>query len=845
MSSKKPSRKGWETAASKAGEGMASEAYGNTVREDNEEDAVRDGGIPPARRSGGKKPDLKTLKSEKAKKSGRKRAAFNQKMADKGKYGYQAEKPKTEDKVNSKSKSRKQKLPDTKSSGEKFGYKGRGSDKEARDNAKGKSKKKANGKYEFKTGKPNTEGMTKTEKAVSKAEYKLEKNADKKEQVKKKLNRTRKYAEKAGIDREFGGKGSKANYEFRLAGEKSPRKERLSAKKKAERKLIYASRDFMHYKVSEDEQDNSSVQGVHAVEKKAEDAFSYFWGKRKTKKERIENRLTKLENRFSRLERKEVRLKADFQYKKYLAENPEAEKKLIQKHLQKLRIKREYAKAARAGESAKEAAVFAQKAAHGTTIIARKIQEAVAKVATSVGSLGIVFILVVIIMAMLGSCTAIIGGSVSTEMAGSYQSLPAEMDASDAQFAELEATLQQQINTVETDHPGYDEYEYNLGEIGHDPFTLMNYLSARYTEFTAAGVSADITEIFGQMYTLSFHEREETREDDDGDEYTVTILETRLVVRPLEEIVVGRLDAEAMLLYNAYLETRGALQDFYSPVDLYWYNYISSYYGQRVHPITGDLQMHRGIDIAVPEGTDLMATHDGRIAEVGNDSGFGIYIVIEDDRGFTTKYGHLKQASVSVGQEVTHGEVIGQTGNTGSSTGPHLHLELLYEGEYYNPLFYFLVGENTLYGEATGGTNPGSGGIDMSDREPFDDETVEALISEAERYLGMPYTFGGTPPSSFDCSAFVCWVFSNSGVHDLPRTTAQGIYDQCGSVSREDAKPGDIIFFTGTYDAGRPVTHVGIYVGDGKMIHCGDPIKYASINTPYWQSHFYGFGRLE
>ena len=85
---------------------------------------------------------------------------------------------------------------------------------------------------------------------------------------------------------------------------------------------------------------------------------------------------------------------------------------------------------------------------------------------------------------------------------------------------------------------------------------------------------------------------------------------------------------------------------------------------------------------------------------------------------------------------------------------------------------------------------------------------------------------------------------SASGYYNLPRTTAQGIYNQCQHISASEAKAGDIIFFTGTYNSGNPVTHVGIYAGNGQMIHCGDPIKYTSINTPYWQSHFYAFGRL-
>ena len=128
--------------------------------------------------------------------------------------------------------------------------------------------------------------------------------------------------------------------------------------------------------------------------------------------------------------------------------------------------------------------------------------------------------------------------------------------------------------------------------------------------------------------------------------------------------------------------------------------------------------------------------------------------------------------------------------------------------------------------------------------EALEDEVFAAIIMEAEKYLGFPYVWGGSnPTTSFDCSGFVSWVINHSG-WDVGRRGAQGLYNLCTPVSSANAKPGDLIFFTGTYDAGVPVTHVGIYVGNGMMIHCGDPISYASINTRYWQSHFYGFGRL-
>lgn len=123
---------------------------------------------------------------------------------------------------------------------------------------------------------------------------------------------------------------------------------------------------------------------------------------------------------------------------------------------------------------------------------------------------------------------------------------------------------------------------------------------------------------------------------------------------------------------------------------------------------------------------------------------------------------------------------------------------------------------------------------------------ADKLFAEAEKYIGMPYVFGGSSPeTSFDCSGFVCYAVTHSGVHNLPRTTAQGIYNQCIKISESEAKRGDIIFFQGTYNAGETVTHVGFYAGDGKMLHCGDPIQYTSIHTPYWESHFYAYGRLK
>ena len=145
---------------------------------------------------------------------------------------------------------------------------------------------------------------------------------------------------------------------------------------------------------------------------------------------------------------------------------------------------------------------------------------------------------------------------------------------------------------------------------------------------------------------------------------------------------------------------------------------------------------------------------------------------------------------------------------------------------------------------------PGSGYVDKYTKPPttydippfaLEDETFAALITEAEKYIGYPYVWGGSNPNtSFDCSGFVSWALTQSGLCNTGRLGAQGLYNISTPVS--NPQPGDLVFFVGTYDT-TGVSHVGIYVGDGMMLHCGDPIQYSNLNTSYWQSHFYAYGR--
>ena len=690
---------------------------------------------------------------------------------------------------------------------------------------------------------------------LKKKQKQAQKAAEKVKKARGKLPKKREYTLQRVFDEETG----KGKYVVVPLDKEKPFKQE-SLSKTIMRRMQTESRNFVHGKIAENEKENSAVEGAHKTEQKGEELIGFVKRHYKGKEARQRTKIAKLE-------KKQFQKEVNFQYQKFLEENPQMQKKALQKRLQKQRIKREYLKARQKGTATKAAQEAVSKTANTATAIAKKLQEIASKNAGVLITVGIMAVLLVMIMTSVSSCGAMFADTQSTVLAASYLSEPAEIDAADLQFTRLELDLQNEIDNIETDYPGYDEYSYNLGEIGHNPFTLIGYLSAVHTEFTASEVESEVQALFDEMYTLTLtpdtetrtrtvtktgtrtvtdpvtgEETEEEYEYEEEEEYEVSILRVVLTVKPLETIVAGKMDAEQTEIYAMYAETGGLLQQFASPLDLYWYNYISSYYGYRKNPNTGNEELHRGVDIAVPTGTTVYAAHDGTVTTATYDSYYGNYVVIEKD-GYTTKYAHMDSLSVSAGQSITKGTVIGTTGNTGSSTGSHLHIECLYNGEYYNPLFYFDVGEGTLYGESPGGGGGAPGNAIPPDS--YDDATVQALMEEAAKYLGYPYVWGGSSPStSFDCSGFVCWVFTNSGVHNLPRTTAQGIYDQCTPVSASEAKAGDIIFFTGTYNSAGAVSHVGIYCGNGVMIHCGDPIKYASINTPYWQSHFYSFGRL-
>lgn len=421
-----------------------------------------------------------------------------------------------------------------------------------------------------------------------------------------------------------------------------------------------------------------------------------------------------------------IKANAEFLYQKALHDDPAlAASNPVSRFLQKKRIQRNYAKEIRQAEKT------AKNTAAATKSAAQKAKDAFKETFIYVKNHSRVVLLIIGIGACVGllfggmsSCSIMGGSGVSGVFMTSYLSEDADMLAAEAAYADLEAELQDELDNYEAYHPGYDEYRFDLDEIGHDPYVLISILSAFHEGvFTIGEVQSELQTLFDRQYTLTrtvtveVRYRTETRVDSEWNEYDVEvpynyyICNVTLENFDLSHLPVYMMDEEQLSLYAAYMSTLGNRPDLF---------------GGGEYPNASTLQ---------------------------------------------------------------------------------------------EPTYYDIP------------------------PEALEDETFAAMIAEAEKYLGYPYVWGGSSPStSFDCSGFVSWVINHSG-WNVGRLGAQGLYNICTPVSSSQAKPGDLIFFKGTYDT-PGVSHVGIYVGGGMMIHCGSPISYTSINTNYWQAHYFSFGRL-
>ena len=605
---------------------------------------------------------------------------------------------------------------------------------------------------------------------------------------------------------------------------------------------------YAHKKIYQAEEENIGVKAAHRTELVGEAGARTLYHRHKTAPYR----------RVTKLQQKSARANAQFAYRQTLSDHPELKKNLLARMWQKQKLKRQYAKAAReaqkTGKRAKDAAVTTEK-------IAASVVNAVKRHPVICGILILLLLVVFLITSLFSSFSNIGTGGLGSIAASTYLAEDQDINNAELIYTEWETDLQMEIDRVETDRPGYDEYRYNIGAIEHDPYILMGYLTSAYQNFTYEQIEGVLRQLFNEQYSLTFTEETEIRyrtethvDPDTGEEteeevpYEWHILNVKLTATPLANLVVQRMSAEQKEICEILLQTKGNRQYVKNVFGTNWLPYVTSYYGYRVHPISGEKNYHTGVDIGMAQGTEILAGHDGTVTLAGNAGGYGLCVAIEGEayegHTLTTKYGHCSQILVSVGQEVKAGDVIAKVGSTGNSTGPHLHLEVLVDGQYLNPLYFADTGDTSSTGLPNIGAGGGGSYFDYDiPPEALADEQFAAMIAEAEKYLGYPYVWGGANPStSFDCSGFVSWVVNHTG-WNFGRLTADGLLGVCTPVSSANARPGDLIFFQGTYNTSG-ASHVGIYVGGGMMIHCGDPISYANINTSYWQSHFYTFGRL-
>jgi murein DD-endopeptidase MepM/ murein hydrolase activator NlpD len=608
------------------------------------------------------------------------------------------------------------------------------------------------------------------------------------------------------------------------------------------RAVAGAAVGVVHRKLYEAEQENVGTEAAHRGELATEERLRSTYRRRKLAPYR----------RVRRLEKKAARLRTQTSLREALGGKPRLRGNALSRMAQRRRIRRTYAKAAR---EARVAGVRAGKAAAVTQKVAAKVAAAVGRHPVAFAVAGLVALLLVYLMGTATSCGSMALSGMGAVAATSYLAPDSDIDASELSYTEWECDLQIEIGRSEQTHPGYDEYRYSIGDIGHGPHELMSYLTARYQDFSFSAIASDLRTVFDQQYRLSYTEVIEVRtrtvwrtDPDTGEDYEEVeeyewhILNVSLATASFTDVVASRMDVAQVGHYSLLARIKGNRQYTDAPFDFNWLLCVSDGYGWRLHPTTGQKELHRGVDIAVAAGTEIIAAHDGTVTSAGSNGGYGLVVVLAGEGGIETRYAHCSELLVSRGQGVATGDVIARVGTTGDSTGPHLHFEVLKDGQYLNPLYFATTNDDGSSFIPPG--MPGGVNIPAYPGAPMDDARYASMMAEAQRHLGKPYVFGAAGPDSFDCSGFVSYVLAHSTHPGFGRTTAWGLYNICTPVSRANARPGDLIFFTETYNAGVPTSHIGIYIGNGQMIHAGDPVQYTSIDTPYWTQHFYAFGRL-
>ena len=339
---------------------------------------------------------------------------------------------------------------------------------------------------------------------------------------------------------------------------------------------------------------------------------------------------------------------------------------------------------------------------------------------------GVFLLLLLLVMSAFSSCSILFSGTTQVSGQTIYTAEDRDIKGAETDYKKLEKDLDKKIKRTPTDHPGYDEYQYHLDEITHDPWQLTSFLTTLYDDYTRSEVQGKLKETFKKQYKLT----------------TWVEVQTRYRTVVMIDIFTG-------IPYTTQVPYQYKI--FHTKLE------------------------NRGLEVVIRE-------------ELTEDQ-WKRYEIFQDTKGGR----------------------------------PYLFKDGLPAG---------------------GSDGSGTPGIDYTvPAEALTDSEFAAIYKEAQKYVGTPYVWGGsTPETGFDCSGYVCWVYNQNG-YNVGRTTANGLWNKSQHISEAEAKPGDLVFFEGTYDTPGK-SHVGIYLGNGMMVSAGDPIKYANIHSSYWEKHLAGFGRL-
>ena len=508
---------------------------------------------------------------------------------------------------------------------------------------------------------------------------------------------------------------------------------------KQQKRAMYAAaaaRSAAHRKVDQYEDDNVGTQALNEG-LKSEEAASNFSKNRYARKLKKKSKLQAKKNTPT------AKSSAFGSDKAQSAEatSSEGTSNCFSRWRQKQDIRQSYYAAAHSGTAAQTAGSKA--ASNGASATRSGVEQVIDKgksvVSTAVNGIanfaksnahvllivGVFLLLLLLVMSAFSSCSILFSGTTQVSGQTIYTAEDRDIRGAETDYKKLEKELDKKIKRTPTDNPGYNEYQYHLDPIEHDPWQLTSFLTTLYDDYTRSEVQGKLKETFKKQYKLTTWVEVQIR------------YKTVWVISPTGIPVPTQVPYEYKIFHTKLV--------------------------------------NKGLEVVIRE-------------ELNNDQ-WKRYEIFQDTLG---------------GRPYLFNGGLPPGGSDGSGTP----------------------------------------GIDYQvPAEALTDEEFAAIYAEAKKYVGTPYVWGGsTPETGFDCSGYVCWVYNQNG-YDVGCTTANGLWNKSQHISEAEAKPGDLVFFEGTYDTPGK-SHVGIYLGNGMMVSAGDPIKYADIHSSYWQKYLSGFGRL-